>query len=318
MIAENPHNLRILNLAKKLVWEYGVYKNLSGDGLGVSARQNELIELALTYGFRGIDVDMAEMFARSEAFGMDFAKRFITSAAIHGRIRIGSFKMPISMSGDDTQFAARLPRLTQIAEVAASIGATRCFYDVPPGSNTLAFQDYFELCRNRLGQIADIFAKHNISLGLGVAACPEARKTYEYQFIFQIEPLLKLVKTIGRKNVGVSIDLWNWQIGDGGLDQIEDLAVSQIINVKLADIPNDADPVKISSKQRLLPGTTTKSKAAKLLELLKQKNYDGPVSAAPHASQFSGLTRDTVVQRTSEALDAVFEAAGISTAVSVG
>jgi hypothetical protein len=35
-----------------------MYKNLNTAALGITGRQSELIELALTYGFRGLDLDM--------------------------------------------------------------------------------------------------------------------------------------------------------------------------------------------------------------------------------------------------------------------
>ena len=46
-----------------------MYKNLCTDGLGVSIRQNELIELALTYGYKGIEIDMEDMVGRAEKMG---------------------------------------------------------------------------------------------------------------------------------------------------------------------------------------------------------------------------------------------------------
>ena len=38
-----------------------MYKNLNSWTLGISGRQSELIELALTYGFRGLDIDIHDM-----------------------------------------------------------------------------------------------------------------------------------------------------------------------------------------------------------------------------------------------------------------
>ena len=38
-----------------------MYKSLCTDGLGVSIPQNELIELALTFGYKGIEIDMDDM-----------------------------------------------------------------------------------------------------------------------------------------------------------------------------------------------------------------------------------------------------------------
>ena len=98
-----------------------MFKNLTGDGLGVSARQNEMVELALTYGFKGIDIDVTEMVSRIATFGEDFAKRYIVSAQKSARLKIGSFKLPISVLGEDAEFEARLPKLEQAADFAASI-----------------------------------------------------------------------------------------------------------------------------------------------------------------------------------------------------
>ena len=37
-----------------------MYKVLNSKGLGVAGRQNELIELALTHGFQGVEIDMTD------------------------------------------------------------------------------------------------------------------------------------------------------------------------------------------------------------------------------------------------------------------
>ena len=97
-----------------------MFKNLTGDGLGVSARQNEMVELALTYGFKGIDIDVTEMVSRIATFGEDFAKRYISSAQKSAKLKIGSFKLPISILGEDSEFEARLPKLEQAADFAAN------------------------------------------------------------------------------------------------------------------------------------------------------------------------------------------------------
>lgn len=288
-----------------------VFKNLSGDGLGVSARQNEKIELALTYGFKGIDIDLAEMVSRVAPLGDTFAKRYISSAQKSAKLQIGSFKLPISISGEDADFNNRLAKLEQAAAFAKSIEASRCVIDVSPGSNRLAYHENFEMYRGRLGTIADILGKNDIRLGLGVVAAEDARRNYEYQFIHEVEPLLTLVKSISRPNVGVAIDLWNWTVGGGALDQISDMDVNDIVSVRIADLPEGVDYAKLSFKQRLLPGVTPSSRAVKLVQILKGKGYTGPIAAAPHASQFSGLTRDAVVVRTSEALDRVLDHAGV-------
>jgi hypothetical protein len=38
-----------------------MFKNLSPEALGVSGRQSEMIELALSFGFKGLDLDIIEL-----------------------------------------------------------------------------------------------------------------------------------------------------------------------------------------------------------------------------------------------------------------
>ena len=42
-----------------------MFKNLNPSALGVSGHQSELIELALTYGFEGTDLNVADFATRA-------------------------------------------------------------------------------------------------------------------------------------------------------------------------------------------------------------------------------------------------------------
>ena len=64
-----------------------MFKNLNPSAIGVSGHQSELIELALTYGFAGMDLNVAEFATRVRLKGMPYARRLIDSA----KIRIGTF-----------------------------------------------------------------------------------------------------------------------------------------------------------------------------------------------------------------------------------
>ena len=65
-----------------------MFKNLSPTALGVSGHQSEIIELALTYGFAGMDLDVADFATRAKLRGMPYARRLIDSA----NIRLGTFR----------------------------------------------------------------------------------------------------------------------------------------------------------------------------------------------------------------------------------
>ena len=55
-------------------------KNFSPAALGINGRQSELIELALTYGFTGMDVDMHEMLRRAQRTILEVAAKYLEAA----------------------------------------------------------------------------------------------------------------------------------------------------------------------------------------------------------------------------------------------
>ena len=214
-----------------------MYRNLNAAALGISGRQSELIELALTYGFRGLDLDMADVVKRARSRGLESASRFISSA----NIQVGGFTVPIEWQGDQTTFDSALVELKETAEIASQLGATNCRATIEPASNDQPYHENFEFHRQRLGEIADVLAGFEMRLGIGFESAPVHRANKQYEFIHQAEPLLTLMKTIGVANVGIVLDTWHWHVGGGASDQLSELSPDQIISVRIADLPGDAD-----------------------------------------------------------------------------
>src|SRR6266478_2947281 len=77
-----------------------MFKNLSLDDLGVSGRQSERIELTLSNGFRGFNLDLVEFQQQVERHGLPHARRLIDSA----RLKPGSFKLPVEWQGSEETF----------------------------------------------------------------------------------------------------------------------------------------------------------------------------------------------------------------------
>jgi sugar phosphate isomerase/epimerase len=285
-----------------------MYKTLSPKALGISGRQSELIELALTYGFRGLDVDMADLAKRARSTSIEHALRFLESA----KIKIGTYDLPVNLRGDDANFTTQLGLLAAACEVATVVKAQRCIYTVAPAHDELPFQPNFELHRKRLGQVAEILAKYDIQLGIGFQAAPAAREGKQHQFIHQAENLLTLVKTIGVPNVGVMLDTWNWFVGGGGIDQIGELGGEQIVAVRLADYPAGSDVARIAEKTRSLPLEDGTVDCQAIVNLLVEKEFSGPVTLYPHPSTLRGATRESIVQRAANTLEDLWRGAGLS------
>ena len=279
-----------------------MYKNLSPEALGISGRQSELIELALTYGFQGFDLDMAAFVRQEQLHGYDHAARYLESA----KIKIGSFELPVRWQEDDTIFGEDLEHLSGMASVIARIGATTCRTVVMAASDTLPYHENFEFHRQRFTKIAEVFAPHSIRIGLDFLATSIHREGRQHPFIHSPDALLTLAKTVGMPNVGVTVDLWQWQVGGGTFEQLRELTADQIVMVRAADVPAGVSLDTISDEQRVLPGAGEGAiDVAAFIELLSTLEYSGPISPYPHASQFKGVTRDSIVRSAGNSIELV-------------
>ncbi len=285
-----------------------MYKHLDPASLGVSGRQSELIEATLSYGFRGLDVDAAEVIKRALSQGVDEAARYIRS----GQVKVGGWTVAVPIMESAEVFDPALERLHGLAEAAKDIGFTYAAYELPAASRKLPYHENFEVHRERLQQVGDVLGARGIRLGLALKATEAHRRDATHQFIYRAEELLTLLTNIDSPHVGLALDTWNWAVGGGGRDQLDELAGSQVVSLSIADLPEDADPKTITDDQRFLPSEATTEHHGSLLRSLAQRNYRGPVMLRPHPRQLAKLTRDASVEACSRMLDQIWAAAGLS------
>lgn len=281
-------------------------KILNCSGLGVSGRQNELIELALTHKFDAVEIDMADLLGRHDALGKEFACQFLQSA----KMTIGTFRLPIDLGAADDVYQKQLAKVDTILELASELNGTRCYVRIAPDHDTLSFQENFEQHRTRLAELAEKFAGKSIQIGLLLQASPELQKR-GFKFIQTTEELLTLVKTVGQSNVGVCLDTWNWVVGQGAMDQLSELSADKITEVRLADVPADADPTAIKQSQMVLAGDSDTSIVPAVLKHLKSINYDGAVSVLTNSAMLGGRSKNSVVGGIAKQLTNLLIVAGL-------
>ena len=292
-----------------------MFKNLDGECFGIAGRQNEVVEFALSNGYDGISVDFTDLHSRAAASGVDFAARFLVSAK---SLNVGVGRLNFRIDGTDDEFNSDLESLTTIFEIIDAIrgvdkGENRVdqlSIIVKPFSDKHAYHDNFELHRTRIGQIADKLAEKSIRLGIGIQAAPSKREGKEFEFVYQPEALITLVKTIGKSNVGISLNTWDWLVGGGALDQLSELSADQIVDVTLTDMPNDVDLTTVSNTDRLMPGAGDSAFCVKVCKWLHENNFAGPITPGPSSSQFSGSSRDAVIHKASNAIDEILVEVG--------
>ncbi len=295
-----------------------MFKNLDPHALGLSASQSETIELALSFGFRGISFNLVDFAGEVQSYGLPKARRLLDSA----KLTLGLFALPLDFEADDARFRAELARLAELSELAASVGATRAVTVIEPASDERPYHQNFEFYRQRLGEVGQMLAPHGVRLGVGFESSDAARRDKHFEFIHDLDALLVLLSTVGQSNVGLSLDVWHVWAAGGSLDAVsKKLKADQIIAVALADAaqpdatqpdatqPEGGDPHDAAT--RLLPGETRVIDSAAALSMLADLDYDGPVTPLPDRSRFAGMRRDAIAKLAGEKLDAVWQAAGL-------
>ncbi len=272
------------------------YKILNSGGLGVGGRQNELIELALTHKYDGVEIDMNDLIGRHDTLGKEFACQFLQSA----RIDLGTFDLPIDFGATDAQYAKQCARLDTIIDLAQTLGTHQACIRIAPTSSEFAFQENFENHRARISEVADKFQAAEMRVGLFLQASKIGKATGDYKFIQTAEEIITLAKTIGHTNVGLCIDAYEWCVGDGALDQLSELDVNQMITeVRFADLAATADKANLNSSDMLLPGDGEDSFSVKLANLLNSKDYQGPIAVASNVNTYSDGNRHRTVEKLS-------------------
>ncbi len=287
-----------------------MFKNFSSEALEVSVRDSEIIELTLSNGFKGLDLDLADFAEQVATQGMARASRLVVSS----RLKIGSFRLPVRWEEDEAHYKTDLEKLPDLAKIAEQMGCTRATTTIEAGSDQRPYHENFEYHRRRLAEIAGVLAPHKIRLGVGFLAPISCRAGHAFQFLQKFDELMLLLRTVGPTNVGVALDAWHWHLGGGTLDHLQALTADKIVTVSLADADPEATAENATLEGRRLPGDGGAIDSTAILATLAELNYDGPVSASPDKSQFAGLSRDKIVKKTGAALDHVWKAAGLNVA----
>ncbi len=294
-----------------------MFKNLNASALGVSGHQSEIIELALTYGFQGMDLDLEDSATRVKLHGMPYARRLIDSAAASRDFRLGSFELPIEWDTDDEPFKKALVELASMAQTAAEMGCTRCVATIAPAGDKRPLQENFEFHKHRFGDMGRVLESTGVRVGLRFRAAEELRQGQAFQFIHDWEGLTQLVGMINSPAVGVALDTWDMAVSGATVENLRTLSGDQIVQVCLADLPEgDAPATGWTEDSRLMPGTGVIDLAA-ILATLSKIGYRGPVTAAPSRASLKTARRDAIVEMAGQKLDQIWKAAGLASDGSV-
>ena len=283
-----------------------MFRNLSTFGLPLSGRPSELIELALSFGFDAMDIDIVDFRQQAEAFGVPHARRLMVSA----RLKCGVFHLPVSLGGDEEAFARDLAELPKLLELAEATEASRAVATVAPASDEHSFKDYFELYRRRLDAVGDLLDRRGVTLGLAIEPEAESREGKAHAFIHTMEGLIGLVSA-SHKRVGAVVDAWAMHVTGEPLDMIASVPKGRIVEVRLSDAPRDVAARALSHTNRLMPGDTGVIGTAAVLQHAEKAGFDGPVTPWADRSNLVGRGREKIVKLAGDRLEMAWREAGL-------
>jgi sugar phosphate isomerase/epimerase len=283
-----------------------MFRNLSTVGLPLSGRPSELIELALSFGFDAMDIDILDFQQQADAFGVPHARRLMVSA----RLKSGTFHLPLQLAAADETYKEELALLPRRLELAQATEATRAVATIAPASDDHSFKDFFELYRARLNDVGDLLAKHDITLGLNFRPEAEAREGKANQFIHTFEGLLGLVM-VAHERVGAIADSWALHVTGEPLDMIAKVPKGRLVEVRLSDAPRDVSPAEMTHAHRLMPGDTGVINTAAVLTQAKAAGFEGPVTPWADRSTLVGRGREKIVKVAGDRLESAWKEAGL-------
>lgn len=285
-----------------------MFRCLSVSTLGVGGGQSELIELALSNGFKGLDFDVVEFESMVKASDLAKARRFIDSA----KLKLGVFALPVDWQHDDEAFKRDMTLLPGRARLAVELGCRRAVTTVFPGSNDRPIHQNFDFYRRRLLELAAVLDSAGVLLGVGFDAASDRREGYAFEFIRQLDTLMMIMSMAPAKSLGYVVDPWQVCAGGGSLDSLKKIPVDKISAVFLADAAEEMPANQWTTKNRVLPGLTGIVDNTSVLTWLGEIGYEGPVVPAPDPSALGGQRRDAIVRQASEKLDGIWKAAGLN------
>jgi sugar phosphate isomerase/epimerase len=286
-----------------------MYKNLNARALGISGRQSDLIEIAMTYGFQGLDIDAVDLQRRTARTDFDRASRFLTSSGM----KVSAFDVPCDLDSDDKEFDASLKDVEAVVSVAGKVKARAGILAIPAGTNRASFPQYFEFVRARIQRLASIFESNHVLLGLSMSTFEDCRADRQFSFIHDVDGALALVQACQSNSVGILVDTFHWTVGKGTWEQLASLQGHKVAGLNIADVATVPDIKESKDSLKLIAGSTGTIDNARFASTLAANGYDGPITSSPSPSNLGSITRDSIVSKAQDVLDATLSAANLST-----
>jgi sugar phosphate isomerase/epimerase len=277
------------------------YKLLSCDRIGVKANFRESLDLAVKYGFEGVDPD-AEYFSRLS----DGELRGLLEELKSKNLRLGAAELPVEFRKDDATFSEGLKKLPAVAGTLEKAGVRRVSTWILPFDDELTYLQNFRTHAYRLRACAEVLKDHGQQLGLEYVGPRTAWRSKRHPFIHTLSETKELIVAIGTGNVGVQLDSYHWFNAEETADDLLTLRPQDVVTVDLNDAPAGKMLDEQMDLSRELPAATGVIPVKVFLGALRKIGYDGPIQAEPFNAALRAMPKDQAVAATAVAMKKAF------------
>jgi sugar phosphate isomerase/epimerase len=273
------------------------YTVLSCGRLGVKANFRESVDLAVKYGFEGVDPDPGYFAQLSE----DELKRLLDELKSKN-LKLGSAGLPAEFRQDELTFSEGLKKLPAVLKILEKAGVQRVSTWILSSSDALTYLQNFRTHADRLRACAEVLKDHGQRLGLEYVGPKTSWRSRRHPFIHTLSETKELIVAIGTGNVGVQLDSYHWFNAEETEQDLLTLRNEDVITVDLNDAPAGTPLDKQVDLARELPAATGVIPVKIFLDALRKIGYEGPIQAEPFNAALRAMPREEACAATAAAM----------------
>jgi sugar phosphate isomerase/epimerase len=273
------------------------YMLLSCGRIGIKAGFRESLDLAVRYGFEGVDPDPEYFSQLSDAELRGLLEEMKTKG-----LKLGAAGLPVEFRKDNATFSEGLKKLPAVAGTLSKAGVHRVSTWILPFDDELTYLQNFRTHAYRLRACAEVLKDHGQQLGLEYVGPRTAWRSRRHPFIHTLSETKELIVAIGTGNVGVQLDSYHWFNAEETADDLLTLRPQDVVTVDLNDAPAGKTLDEQMDLSRELPAATGVIPVKVFLGALRKIGYDGPIQAEPFNAALRALPKDEAVAATAAAM----------------
>jgi sugar phosphate isomerase/epimerase len=265
--------------------------------IGVQAGMNEMLDMAIDYGFEAI-IGIPQELIKMSAGQM---REFNGKMEAHN-ISWGASFLPVEFRTSSEKFREDLNQLPNLAMALQNAGLTKTGTWIMPTHDQLTYLDNFELHVKRLKETARILGHFGIKLGLEYVGPKTLMARDRHPFIGSMAETKELLAAIDEPNTGFILDSFHWYCAGETPADILSLHKDDIIAVDLNDARAGVSRDDQIDNMRELPTHSGVIHLADFIKALNQIGYDGTIRAEPFNQVLNEMNDERALEVTAAAM----------------